>query len=90
MAAPKEIPQIIDVPGYMLDMTPDDEFPIRVLEAAKATANIRWSVGGMPEDDTRRFYDLMNESQRLRQVALDRAIAILKRSKGKINANDSR
>lgn len=60
-----------------VDATPDEGYPLRILEAYRANCDVQWEVHGLPEDRSR-IYDLMNEACEKRAAILDRAIAKLR------------
>ena len=61
-----------------VDMTPDEELPLRILQAYRDNCNTRWEVHGLPEDKSR-IYDMMNDHCEQRAGILDRAIALLEK-----------
>jgi hypothetical protein len=59
----------------MVDATPDEEYPLRILRAYRENANVLWKRE--PPDVV---FEMMNEDQRKRAAILDRAITKLERS----------
>jgi len=59
-----------------VDLTPDDELPIRILEAYRNDCNTRWETHGLKPNQSL-LYDAMNEHQKQRAVILDKAISRL-------------
>lgn len=58
-----------------IDATPDENYPIRILEHFLERAKEMWVIDG---EDTAFVYRLMNEAQRIRQQILTKAIERLK------------
>jgi hypothetical protein len=67
-------------PVLHIDATPDDGYPLRILEAYRENCNMRWVTGsdGKCEDP---FYELMNQLQEERAKILDSAIEKIKTKK---------
>lgn len=59
------------------DMTPDNNLPVRILEAYLRDCGMKWEVSGLEEDKSK-VYDLMNDAQDQRAKILKKAIDILK------------
>lgn len=62
------------VPKHFVNATPDDEYPIRILQAHRDDCDIRWSSDGSKD----LLAKLMNETQDKRAVILDKAIKKLR------------
>jgi hypothetical protein len=75
-----EEPNVTQEPVSFVDCTPDDDYPLRILRAHRANADVRWEVSGLPEE-RRHVYDLMNADCEKRAAILDRAIAALERAR---------
>jgi len=82
-----EMMKNLEVPGWNqepvlhIDATPNEGYPLRILEAYRENCNMRWLTGsdGKCEDP---FYQLMNQYQEERAKILDSAIKILKSKNG--------
>jgi hypothetical protein len=61
-----------------VDMSPDDDLPLRILRAYREDCNSRWEVSGVSKA-IEVLWDAMNAAQEQRAVILDRAIAWLER-----------
>ena len=59
-----------------VDMTPDEDLPLRILRAYRHDCDMRWDTAGLGPAQTL-IYEVMNDSQGLRAEILDRAIAKL-------------
>ncbi len=68
-----EIPKLTQEPIMNVDATPDDGYPLRILQAHRDNCNCRWE--STPESF---LWDQMNEDCEKRAVILDRAISILR------------
>lgn len=75
----KEIKERLKGPEPLssVDATPDDDYPIRILEAYLHNTGLRWEITGC-NGNLRQIYDAMNEAQEKRAEILRRAIAALK------------
>lgn len=56
-----------------INSTPDENYPLRILQTYRRNCDSFWETRGLSEDDTR-FWEIMNEHQRERAEILDRAI----------------
>ena len=73
----EKLPPLTQQPLLMVDMTPNDQLAIRILEAYRYNCNSKWATSSDGSCDNP-VYSLMNEHQDERAVILDRAIAKLK------------
>lgn len=78
MGTKLELPPVTQQPILHVDMTPDEELPLRILQAYRDNCNTRWEVHGLDEDKSR-IYDMMNDHCEQRAEILDRAIALLEK-----------
>lgn len=62
-------------PILHVDCTPDDKYPLRILEAYRENCNVCWQADGQIDN---KICDIMNAHCEQRAVILDKAIAILK------------
>lgn len=78
----KEIRERLKGPDEVItvDATPDEDYPVRILEAYIKRTECKWMVHGCT-DGLRQIYDAMNEAQDKRAEILREAIAHLKRNK---------
>lgn len=60
-----------------VDATPDDDYPIRILEAFLHNTGLRWELTNCDER-LHQIYDAMNEAQEKRAEILRQAITTLK------------
>jgi hypothetical protein len=60
----------------LVDMTPDEDLPLRILRAYRVNCDTRWETSGLNEAEAR-IYVIMNEHQKERAKILDKAIRIL-------------
>jgi len=68
------IKDVVPLNEAVVDLTPDEELPLRILRTFRDRCNATWEVSGF-SDSERRIWDLMNQHQRERAEILDRAIA---------------
>jgi len=66
------LPELTQQPVFHVDATPDEKYPIRVLQAYLDNCNCEF-VADPPDP----FIDLMNRHQKQRAEILERAINIL-------------
>lgn len=71
-----ETPPLTQRPILGVDATPDEQYPIRILEAYLYNARTNWEVSGLNEGATK-VYEEMNRHQAERVLILERAIAAL-------------
>lgn len=64
------------IPKTHVNATPDDELPLRLLQAYRDDCDIKWSSDGSKSRDM--LAKIMNEAQQKRAVILDAAIAKLR------------
>lgn len=64
-----------------IDATPNDEYPVRILEAYLHRTEARWLRCDGCTDRLHQIYDAMNETQDKRAEIIRKAIACLKRDK---------
>lgn len=69
------LPEVSQSAIEMVDATPDEEYPLRILRAYRENANVLWKRE--PPDVV---FEMMNEDQRKRAAIRDRAITKLERS----------
>lgn len=74
------LPEVTKSPILHVDMTPDDDLPVRILKAYLQNCDTRWVVEGLGKSVTR-VYDAMNEAQGKRAEILKRAITSLETGK---------
>ena len=60
-------------PIIHVDATPDDDYPLRILRAYRQHADCNFEVHGLDENE-RRIYDMLNETNKKRAELLDAAI----------------
>ena len=72
-----ELPKLTQEPVEYVDSTPDENYPIRILEAYRENCNSFWEVHGLTGEE-KHFYDMLNEHQISRAKILDKAINKLK------------
>lgn len=74
-----DLPKFSQQPILNVDLTPDEELPLRILQAYRENCNCRWSDttdGGGTENPTLK---LMNEHCEQRAEILDKAINKLRK-----------
>jgi hypothetical protein len=72
-----EFPKVTQQPIIHVDATPNDSYPLRILEAYRENCNCKWSVDTNDTEDI--FCKFMNKQCDERAKILDKAIKILKR-----------
>lgn len=72
-----EVPPLTQEPVMFVDATPNAEYPLRVLRAARMNANARYELTGEWDAASRLIHETMNEGCKKRAVLLDKAIRIL-------------
>jgi len=60
-----------------VDATPDENYPLRILQAYRRIGNSKWSSSSMEIDEDHPLIRAMNEAQEKRNALLDKAIEIL-------------
>jgi len=70
----KRFPNLTQEAIRFIDATPDENYPLRILQAYRENCNARYETHGLDENDTR-FWEIMNEMQEQRANVLDEAIA---------------
>ena len=73
-------PELNKQPLPYVDATPDENYPIRILQAFLHDAGCDWEVHGLSEEKSK-IYDLMNEHQKERRILLSRAIKVLQENR---------
>ena len=68
-----KLPELTQQSILHVDATPDENYPLRILQAYRENCNSQWEVHGLPEKETL-IYDAMNEHQKQRAKILDEAI----------------
>uniref|UniRef100_A0A6M3L3B3 Uncharacterized protein n=1 Tax=viral metagenome TaxID=1070528 RepID=A0A6M3L3B3_9ZZZZ len=71
-----KLPDLTQQPIKFVDATPDEEYPLRILQAYREDCNCKWS-----SDTENALIRMMNEMCDKRAEILDRAIEILERNK---------
>jgi len=64
-------------PLPLIDATPDDQYPLRILRAHRESCDYRWGSGEGWADSEKQRFNEMNQKSDERSTILDRAIAIL-------------
>lgn len=67
------LPEVTQEPIKFVDMTPDANLPLRILQAYRQNCDFRW----VSEPPGNLVVDTMNEAAAKRAIILDRAIAKL-------------
>lgn len=75
-----KLPKLTQKEILYVDATPDEGYPLRILEAYRHNCNTFWDVYGLTKKE-RIVYALMNEHQKQRIEILDKAIKILQKEK---------
>lgn len=70
---------IIQQPILHIDGTPDEGYPLRILEAYRENCNCKWSDNTSREEPMNPLLKMMNEHCEQRALLLDKAIAKLRR-----------
>jgi len=73
MKLTENLPELTQEPIHYVDSTPDEGYPLRILQAYRENCNSRWSDSASGEN-MNPLYDLMNKHQEQRAEILDRAI----------------
>jgi hypothetical protein len=73
-------PPVIQEPILHVDCKPDSYYPLRILRAYRANANVMWDLSGDFPPQTRVVYEEMNKAQARRWKILDTAIRILEQA----------
>lgn len=73
-------PPLTNEPVQYVECTPDEDYPVRILQAHLQHACCSWEVHGLDEA-TRQIYDAMNEANERRRDILERAIRCLKKER---------
>ncbi len=73
-----KFPEVLNQKPFILDMTPDEDLPLRILKAYRQDCNSKWAISG--DGTSSEIYDLMNDTQDQRASILDEAIYVLERS----------
>ena len=68
-----DLPNLTQQPVLYVDATPDDDYPLRILQAYRDNCNSFWEVHGLEENE-KLIYDMMNKVQKQRAKILDKAI----------------
>jgi hypothetical protein len=79
-----KLPSLTHQPLEVVDMTPDESLPLRILQAYRTNCDCRWEA-----DPPSKLVDLMNEANDKRAEILDKAIErlkspVIKKYKGKL------
>ena len=73
-----KLPALTQQPVLEVDATPNEDYPLRILEAYRENCNMRWVTRSDGKCDDP-FYQLMNLHQEERAKILDQAIMKLKK-----------
>lgn len=65
-----------------IDATPDESYPLRILQAYRRLGDFRWSDSSNDVSENNVLVKTMNELQEKRNALLDRAIALLATQQG--------
>ena len=68
-----DLPPLTQEPILHVDLTPDEDLPLRILQAYSANCDCIWEA-----HPPSLIYDMMNEHSRQRKEILERAIARLR------------
>lgn len=68
------LPKLTQEPIKFIDSTPDEDYPLRILQTYRADCCCKWETNN---EDSRALLDLMNEHNDQRAVFLDKAIKLL-------------
>lgn len=68
-----DLPKVTQEPKKFVDMTPDVNLAIRILQAYLDDCNCKWEVSGL-DDESRIIFDQMNKHQEQRRKILEEAI----------------
>lgn len=60
-----------------IDATPNETYPLRILQAYRRLGDARWSSSSMEIDDNHPLIKAMNDAQEKRNALLDKAIEVL-------------
>ena len=71
-----ELPELTKQPLFHVDMTPDNNLAIRILQAYRHNCNVKWATNSNGDCDNPLF-KLMNDHNDQRAIILDKAIEIL-------------
>lgn len=77
-----KLPQMTKEPLMYVDMTPDDDLPLRILKAYRENCDCKWATDLVGNCDNS-ILQVMNEHAEQRAKILDKAIVLLE--KGGIN-----
>lgn len=66
------------IPTYHVNATPDDEYPIRLLQAYRNDCDLPWITHPTDSEGSKALAKIMNEHQQQRAVILDKALEKLK------------
>lgn len=66
------------VAKHFVNATPDDEYPIRILQAHRDDCDIKWATSSDGKDVNNTIAKIMNENNDKRAVILDRALEKLR------------
>ena len=70
-------PKVTQEPIIYVDATPDEEYPLRILQAYRENCNVIWSDTSDGDKTSNWVLQQMNDDCQKRAEILDRAIAIL-------------
>lgn len=72
------VPKVTRQPIVYVDATPDEDFPLRILQAYRDNCDVLWADNTGSEETTHPLLVAMNECQHKRAEILERAIAKLR------------
>lgn len=68
------------VPKHFVNATPDDDYPIRILQAHRDDCDIKWATSSDDSTGQNALSKIMNEHNEQRAVILDKALEKLRTS----------
>jgi len=71
------LPKLTMEPLQVVELTPDEGLPLRILRAYRTNCEVMWSENTDGSESLNPVFRLMNEHNRQRAAILDRAIAKL-------------
>ena len=69
-----KLPLLTQEPIKVVDATPDEDFPLRILRAYRQDCDCMWAESTTGEEPTNPLLKQMNEDNRKRAEILDKAI----------------
>jgi len=77
-----KLPDLTQQPIKYIDATPNEEYPLRILQAYRQDCDCMWSDNTSGEPSQNPIFEAMNEDNRKRSRILDKAIKALIESQG--------